>query len=183
MNPGYPQQGAPPPGYPPQGYPPPGYGYPPGPPPPPQKKGMSGCLIAALVVGGLVLLGIIAFIVVVVVIAKKAVGIAQEGMNAPGSAEVRALGCDVGMVTDLSKVGSMFGLDAGAFQGSTQVMVICQMASPQKTAPTCKEVAQAYMKAVTPPGRFTVQVSANGRQQPYCQEIFSEKGVHLGTGI
>jgi hypothetical protein len=62
-------------------------------------------------------------------------------------------------------------------------MVVCQMASPQKAAPSCTDVAQTYVRAVTPPGRFTVMVSANGRQQPYCQEIFSEKGVHLGSGI
>jgi hypothetical protein len=180
MNPqGYPQQG----GYAPPGYPPQGYGYPPGPPQPPQKKGMSGCLIAALVVGGLGLLAIIAFVVVVAIIAKKAVGLAQEGMNAPGSAEIRALGCDVGMVTDVSKVGAMFGLDAGSGPGAAQAIVVCQMTSPQKAAPTCKEVAQTYVKAATPPGKFTVQVRANGRSQPYCQEIYNEKGVLLGNAI
>jgi hypothetical protein len=46
-----------------------------------------------------------------------------------------------------------------------------------------KEVAQTYVKAVTPPGKFTVQVRANGRSQPYCQEIYSEKGVLLGNAI
>lgn len=178
MNPpgyGYPQQGAPPPGYP----PPQGYGYPQQPPPPP-KKGLSGCAIAAIIVGSLGLLAFIGIGVFVFVVAKKVQGMAQEGLNAPGAAEIRAAGCDVGLVTDLSKVGSMFGVDAGAATaGGSSVIILCQMTS-QKAAPTCKDVASTYVKAVTPPGQFTVQVSAQARGQ-LCQEVYSQKGVLLQT--
>ena len=179
MNPpgyGYPQQGAPPPGYP----PPQGYGYPQQP-PPPQKKGLSGCAIAAIIVGSLALVAFIGVAIVVFFVAKKVRGMAEEGLNAPGSAEIRAAGCDVGMVTDLSKVGAMFGVDAGAAAADgSSVIILCQMTS-QKPAPSCKDVAGTYVKAVTPPGQFTVQVSAQGRPQPMCQEIYSQKGVLLPT--
>ena len=165
-------------GYPQAGYPQ-GYGYPQQP-PPPQKKGMSGCLIAALIVGGLVLLGIIGIVVVVFVIARKVVAVAEEGMNAPGSAEVRAAGCDVALVTDVSKMTSMLGLDAGGGATGLQPIVVCQMQG-KKAAPSCQQVAGAYSKGVTPKSNFIVVVQQQGGGGPVCKELFSPQGTMLQT--
>ncbi len=101
-------------------------------------------------------------------------------MNAPGAAELRTAGCDVGLVTDLTKVGSMLGLDAGsAATSGPRVMVLCQMQG-NKAGPSCKQVSAAYRKARDAAGRqFIVQVSARPRSQPLCQEIYSQKGVLL----
>jgi hypothetical protein len=174
--PGYPQQGAPPPGYAPPGYPPPGYGgYPPGQ-PPPKKKGMSGCLIAALVVGGIGLLFVIAIVVIAVIVGRKFVGLAAEGMNAPGAAEIRAAGCDMAMVTDLSKVSSLFGLDAGPAASNTPMAIVVCQVSANKTAPSCKDIAATYVQAVPPHTPFTVRVQTQGRSQEDCQEMYDATG-------
>src|SRR5512135_3586202 len=134
----------------PQGYPPPGapqqpgYGYPQQPPPP--KKGR-GCLIAALVSAGV---GLVIAIVVVVFVYKaaKAVGeVAVEGMNAPGTAELRASGCDVAMVMDMSKISSMFDAGSAAASSSGSIVVACNV-NPGRTAPSCDDVAKTYVKAV-----------------------------------
>jgi hypothetical protein len=130
---------------------------------------MSGCLIAALVVGGLALLCVIGFVIFVVVLAKKAVGIAQEGLNAPGSAEVRAAGCDMGIVSDLTKM-------TGSGGSGPHVMVLCQVQG-NKAAPSCTEISAVYRKAVTPPGGYMVQVQQTGQSQPICQEIYSQQGT------
>ncbi len=179
--PGYPQQGAPPPGYPPPGYPPQGYGgYPPGQ-PPPKKKGMSGCLIAALIVGGLGLLLVIAIVVIAIVVGRKVVGLASEGLNAPGAAEIRAAGCDMAMVTDLSKVTSVFGIDAGPNAAHTPMtIVVCQVAA-SKTAPSCKDIATTYVKAVPPHAEFTVRVQTQGKAKEDCQEMYDAKGTFVQT--
>jgi hypothetical protein len=138
---------------------------------------MSGCLIAALVVGGLGLLFIIGIVVFIVVIAKKAVDIAKEGINAPGAAEIRAAGCDVGVVTDMAKFGSTFGFDAGAAGGSTPTaIVVCQVAA-NKAAPSCQDIAGVYVNAVQPAGQFTVLVQTQGTSVSQCQGLYSPKGA------
>jgi hypothetical protein len=165
---GYPQQ---PPGYPPQQ----GYGPPQGPPP---KKGMNGCLLAALIVGGI---GIVVAAIAGIFIykaAKAITAVAEEGLNAPGSAELRAAGCEAAVVMDLSKISALF--DAGATQGSTPGIVISCATSPAKKAPTCDDLAKTYVKAVGAPGTdFIVQVQPQGGAKPDCKKVYSPKGTFL----
>ena len=88
-------------------------------PPPAQKKGMSGCMIAFIVVS---IVGFVTAVVVGVAIylvatsnagktAIKLVGegskLAQKGLNAPGTAELRTLGCEQAVVLDMKDVGDM----------------------------------------------------------------------------
>jgi hypothetical protein len=167
MNQGYP----PPPGAPQPGYPQPGY-----PQQPPPKKGMSGCLMAVLIVGGL---GIVAAIVVGIFVWKAAQAlktIAQEGLNAPGSAELRAAGCDAAVVMDMSKISALF--DAGAPSASETVLVTCSVTAG-KAAPSCDDLAKTYAKAVgRANGNFLVEVQANG-STPTCKKVYSPTGSFL----
>jgi hypothetical protein len=142
---------------------------------------MSGCLIAALIVGGIGLLLVIGIIVIAVIVGRKVVGLATEGMTAPGAAEIRAAGCDVAMVTDLSKVTSVFGLDAGPNASNTpMIIVVCQVASG-KAAPSCKDIAATYVKAVPPHTPFTVRVQTQGQAHEECQEMYDAKGAFVQT--
>ncbi len=180
MNPpGYPPQGYPqqPPGYPPQGYgpPPQGYGPPQGPPP---KKGMSGCLLAALIVGGIGLVVAVIAGVFIFKAAKAITQVAEDGLNAAGSAELRAAGCDAAVVMDLSKISAMF--DAGGGPGGTPGVVVSCAVSPGKKAPTCDDLAKTYVKAVgSVSSEFILQVQPQGAARPECKKVYSPKGVFL----
>lgn len=176
MNQGYPPPPGAPQGYPQQGYPQQGYpqqGYPQQPPP---KKGMSGCLIAALVVGGV---GVLVAIVIGIFVwkAAKAIGeVATEGLNAPGSAELRAAGCDAAVVMDMSKISAMF--DAGSTSASESVIVSCSVTGG-KTPPKCDDLAKTYAKAVGGShGNFLVQVTPQGGVAT-CKKVYSPTGTYL----
>jgi hypothetical protein len=159
--------------YPQQGYPAqPGYGGP----QPPQKKKMSGCVIALIVVGsvGLLLCLVIGFFIWKAT--KMITQVAEEGLNAPGSAELRAAGCDAAVVLDLAKVSSLF--DAGSTPGATGIVVSCAV-NPGHASPACDDLAKTYVKAVGgASGNFVVQVQPQGGQ-PTCKKVYSPKGVFL----
>jgi hypothetical protein len=165
----------------PQGYPPPGapqqpgYGYPQQPPP---KKGR-GCLIAALVSAGV---GLVVAIVVIALLYKaaKTVGaVAMEGMNAPGTAELRASGCDVAMVMDMSKISSVFDAGSATAASSGSIVVACNV-NPGHAKPSCDDVAATYVKAVgSANGSFMAQVQQQGAGQPECQKLYGPTGTFI----
>jgi hypothetical protein len=178
MNQGYPPppQGSPPgypqPGYSQQGYPQPGY-----PQPPPPKKGMNGCLLAALIVGGVCIL--IAAVVGIFVwkAAKVITAAAEEGLNAPGTAELRAAGCDAAVIMDMSKISSLF--DAGTTSAGESVIVSCSVVAG-KTAPKCDDLAKTYVKAVGGSrGNFLVQVTPQSGGAPMCKKVYSSSGTFM----
>jgi hypothetical protein len=162
-------------GYPQQGYPQqPGYGAPQAPPP---KKGMSGCLLAVLIAGGV---GLVLCVIVGVVVwkaTKVITAAAEEGLNAPGTAEMRKAGCDAAVILDLSKLSSLF--DAGATSGSTAGIVVSCAVNAGHTAPACDDLAKTYVKAVPTPGNnFVVQVTPQGGLAT-CKKVYSPKGTFL----
>jgi hypothetical protein len=161
--------------------------------PPPTKKSGNGCLIALAVVGGLVLLvvAVAAFGIYRAASSpegKKLIGaiggaakLMAEAQNAPGAAEVRALGCSQAMVIDTEKMGEMFGLlDASApAPGEAAVMVVCQVQGG--TPPTCDAVAKTYATAGAAPHRgFEVSITHNrGTSENVCQTIYDATGRKL----
>jgi len=169
MNQGYPPQ---PPGYPQPGYPQQGY-----PQQPPPKKGMNGCLLAALIVGGVCVL--IAAVVGIFIwkAAKVITAAAEDGLNAPGTAELRAAGCDAAVIMDMSKISALF--DAGSTTAAESVIVSCSVASG-KTAPKCDDLAKTYAKAVGGSrGNFLVQVTPQGGAAPTCKKVYSPAGTFI----
>jgi len=167
MNQGYP----PPPGAP-QGYPQQGY-----PQQPPPKKGMSGCLLAALIVGGV---GFVIAVIVGIFVWKAANVIgeaAKEGLNAPGTAELRAAGCQAVVIMDMSKISSLF--DAGSTSAPENVIVSCSVVGG-RTAPTCDALAKTYVKAVgAANGNVLIQVTPQGSGVPSCKKVYSSTGTFL----
>ncbi len=154
-----------------------------------------GCLIGLGVFGAILLLllivgGVLLYKVLDSPEGRKIVSavadttkLTQEAMNAPGTAELRTLGCNQAMVIDTERMMAImesFTPDAGKTKLSEKTMVTCQMGLMAKTAPSCEEVANGYLAAVpTPAGDFIVQVTMQGASKAKCLKRYSPAGVAL----
>jgi hypothetical protein len=169
----------------------PGAYPPPGMPPAPKKSG-HGCLIALGVTGAVLLVLVILVVVVVHRAAtspegRKVLGIVRdtarvvgESASAPGTKEIRDLGCDSAMVMDLGAWMKIFALDGGTPRPAPELdlFVICG-AGVFKTPPTCERVAEAYVTAVggTARGPFQAMVQKQGRNRPLCAVCYDARGT------
>lgn len=160
------------------------------------KKKMSGCLIALLIVGGLAGLVCIGSGVAVWMAARSETGkklvsaidqgvkLAQEGVNAPGAAELRAAGCPEALVMDMKAAMAIADtfIDAG-FEDDEQldyISVNCSAPAGSKDPlPTCDELAPVYAKAAPSERDFVVQVKRQGKQKPECSKQYSGDGEFL----
>ncbi len=157
-------------------------------------------MIAFIVVS---IIGVITGIVVAVVVylvvtsnagktAIKLVGegtqLAQKGLNAPGTTELRSLGCEQAIVLDMKDVGSMMndvfdagvGVDSGTLDG---LMVTCTLSN--RAAPiSCDDVARTYVTAVggTATAQFTVTVKHQSDSRALCESTYDATGALLSTG-
>lgn len=162
--------------------------------PPPRKKGMStGCLIAVLVtIGMFAAVGAVAFFIAYKIGSNKdvqnvmgALGdgakIIAEAQAAPGTAELRALGCDQAMAIDASKMQKLVGsfVDAGAAPPpEVERIVMCQIDS-FTVAPACDDAARAYVRGGRPTRKFMLTVAVNKKQT--CGGIYDASGKMLGA--
>lgn len=164
-------------------------------PSPSAKKSGNGCVIALAVFGviGLLLLvagGIVAYKVASSPEGSKiisAVGetkkLIDEAGKAPGTKELRKLGCTQAMVMDAERWLTIFESampEAGTRAPLNEnVMVICQLGfGAGKSAPTCDDVKSTYLTAVpSPAGDFLVQVTAQGDSKPKCEKHYTRAGV------
>ena len=165
---------------------------------PPKKKGMSGCLLAFLITGGLFLVmgigGGLWFYFSFkdfVDASGDMMGIVVKARNAPGTDEVRELGCQDAVALDmkeLTKVAQRFE-DAMAkrenrepkeldLDGEAAFYVQCS--NPKKKL-SCEDVAKTFIKAVEPNGRIVVGVQT-GSGSKECTETFDQTGKKLGAG-
>ena len=153
-------------------------------------------MIAVLVVVGLVVVSGVVFGIIVWRVAtseegKKLVNavssgaqLAAEAQNAPGTAELRALGCQQAMVMDAQKIGDIVGQfgDAGALKSGPHLVVTCDAGNAAK-APTCDQVASTYAHAVG--GRaassFEVTVDARHDKTANCAVAYDAEGKRLTT--
>jgi hypothetical protein len=170
----------------------------PQPPMPPQKKGMSGCMIAFIVVSIVGLITAIVFGVAIYLVvtskagktAFKVIGestkIAQKGMTAPGTPELRALGCQTAMVVDLKDMNELMndlldgGPDASHLDG---LIVTCDLPS-RAAAIACDDVAKTYVSAVggTATANFVVTVKHHDNSRALCESTYDDTGTFLATG-
>jgi hypothetical protein len=102
----------------------------------------------------------------------------REGMAAPGTKELRALGCEPATVLDMQKTMSATG--AKLQEGEPRAIVTCQLGAPLQ-APTCEQVASTYLTAIgTAPGTFATRVmEVSGKRR--CSRLFAANGADLGT--
>ena len=106
----------------------------------------------------------------------------SEATSAPGTNELRAIGCDTAMVVDVNRMQAIAdAFDGGkdAFTGGARTIVSCQprWGTP---SPECDAVAAAYVAAVQrAPGPFVVTVGGKPGDNPHCQAVYSATGVKL----
>ena len=105
-------------------------------------------------------------------------------MNAPGTAEMRALGCDQAMAINMQVFQNMFAPLTGEEQifdedMLTMKMLLCKketFAAP--TGPECADVIRAYATGAGNQQRNEALVVVQGRSgnSRYCQGIYSLDG-------
>jgi len=158
---------------------------------PAPKKGLStGCIVAmaAVLLFFVSVGGVIAFIGYKISTNKDvqnvmgAIGdaaqIAADAQSAPGTSELRGLGCEVAMALDaakLQKLGTSF-MDAGTPPPPPEVdrIVMCQVGT-FGTPPACDDAARAYVLGAAPSGKFMLSVTANRVQT--CGGVYSPGGT------
>jgi hypothetical protein len=162
---------------------------------PQPKKSGNGCLIAMAVVGGLLLiLGIFVAIGVykfasskegkqLISIVGEGAKVMAEAQTAPGTAELKKLGCKQPMVMSMERLAKIVQEinDAGSDDmGGVAVMVMCPVGLLDKP-PSCDDAARTYVSAVpTPPGKFVVNVTVQGKNEPHCNNLYAPDGKRLG---
>ncbi|EYF06747.1 hypothetical protein [Chondromyces apiculatus] len=181
-----------------QPYPPPPYA------PQPRKLLPTGCVVVLAVVGVLVLgfVAVMAFgsylfvtskpgkeIIDIVGKGAKVVGgvaqVFEDAKRAPGTNEVRALGCDGAMALDVNEVLAAFNqFDAGLPTTTPKVslMVVCSMNGLFAKPPDCDAVARAYLSgAGAPAGNFAATVTLSDRKSSnHCSMEYAPSGARVG---
>jgi hypothetical protein len=161
-------------------------------PAPPPKKKMSGCLTAFLIVSGFfIVVGLVVGFLIyryftvgegkkVVAAVGSGVELTKESMNAPGTAELRASGCEQAMAMDVEKMGKIvegLAADGGKpLKGDIKTVVTCQV--PLGKTMSCENVAATYAKAANPTAYFSVTVSRRGNNR-LCYKSFDSDGTFI----
>ncbi len=159
-----------------------------------KKGGLPGFFVALLIFGGVVCTGILVCVVLLVRFLytpegrkiAHAVGdtakLMQEAQRAPGTKELRALGCDPAMVVDTDRmidVIQSFGDGGPSPTLEDKAMVTCAVGL-LGDAPSCDDVARTYVRAVPEPGgSFIVQVQRQGGGRPNCNGRYAADGSKL----
>jgi hypothetical protein len=94
---------------------------------------------------------------------------ANTVMNAPGSADLRALGCTQVIIADASKTDPTTGA----------VNVICKVDSPGGALPACDDLAHAYVKAdgiSSTIKMLSVTTYGPGQMTPSCTRMYTSSG-------
>jgi len=164
------------------------------PPRPVAKKSDRGCLIALAIVGGLMALVVGVAAIGIYSFSKSPQGkavfgaigdmseIITEAQKAPGTKEVRGLGCSQAMAMDVDKLTKIMArFDAGGGPPPQfSKMVVCQVGL-LGTPPTCDAVARTYVDAAGPPDRgFAVSVQkGTGKAQTVCSTLYEPDGTKV----
>lgn len=116
----------------------------------------------------------------ILAVGGEAVRIGIEAQSAPGTDEVRALGCEQAMAFDIDKLDKMMALlDAGAPpKGVFSTMVMCQV-GVFGTAPSCDDVARVYRPAVHPKKPFMASVQHKADHKAKCTAVYDVDGRKL----
>ncbi len=182
------------------GAPPPG-GPGGGPPPQQEKKSSTGKVVLIIlgIVGGLALICCIAGTIGMNQAMKdpnvrkgfaavgKGMKMAEKGMTAPGTAELRKAGCTQAMAVDMSdalEIAEMF-MDGGEKKGADDmgIIVICQGNMFDSLPTDCSALARIYVDAAHPTRGFALQVQKQGESKPICQNTYNSDGSLKSAGL
>lgn len=150
------------------------------------KRGRTGCLVAL----GVVLALLLALVgagwyalqsdeaQAILGLLEDTAQATKQAQTAPGTAELRALGCSDAMVLDLqgllAKVEQRFPDEVRGRLENGQRVVTCY-APRAEGAPSCKAVAQTYFAAGKGKARFLTQVVLPDGAT-VCEEDYDEEG-------
>lgn len=162
----------------------------------PRTSGKKGCIIGlalfGVLGGGSLLLSKALFDrknASIIAGAQELDAVLVHAGDAPGAAEVRALGCETaGMLAPDALPGLARKLEEERPSGdrrppkeappaSSEPIVFC--AHPAANEPTCARVAEAYLVRAKPPGAFVVTVRTGYNEK--CAERFDPSGKSLGA--
>lgn len=175
----------------------------PGPIEPPKR---SGCIVALYVLfgAGLFLLvagGIAVWVFLQSEQGQKIVEVASQGLEwmteasqAPGTAELREAGCDVALVSEMSRAfelvmtlvpdeeqkSEVLEKMGAAGNLQEQLLVMCTLPRLGLGEPDCSKFARTYSEAVPAgPETMFLLVMRQGADAPSCQGIYSTDGTLL----
>lgn len=102
---------------------------------------------------------------------------ARESVNAPGAAELRALGCNRADIMDMRRIYDIVGIvDAGP---GRDLAITCNIRVGMDE-PSCARVAEVYVQAVgTAAQPFTASVRREETNQNLCSELYARDGSRL----
>jgi hypothetical protein len=160
--------------------------------PPPQRKSSNVVWIVLGIVGALVTLLFCAGMIGAYLIGQtpevqrvgqligEGLELAQEAQTGPGTAELRAAGCQIAMVVrpeQLEGLGRVL-FDGGFPETERQTTVVNCVQHRDAPALTCEEVVRVYVAAVpSATGPLHVTVSRGTEQEPSCQGTFATDGT------
>jgi hypothetical protein len=100
--------------------------------------------------------------------------VASDGMHAPGTNELRRLGCDPAIVMDMAL---LLGDAAAVRPGEPRYVVSCDVTGGQ--APTCEQAAGVYFGAIggAATGNVSLRVSRSGASAPLCSRVYAPSGA------
>jgi hypothetical protein len=164
-------------------------------PPPIAPTRGRGCVIALSIAMAIIGIGIVAAVIGFAMFATSDTGkgalkaisdgtkVAAKGLKAPGTPELRALGCQQAMVTEMRDFATVMGdLDAGDMSTVPNDLLVTCQGKAFETPPTCDEVASTYVRAVgKASSEFFVTVTRQGSSKPDCEQLYDETGVSLGS--
>lgn len=153
-----------------------------------------GCLIAIAVALGLVLVcgGIVTWagysvwknpqVQRAVAIGGAAMELTQESMHAPGTTEMRAVGCTqaMGFTPELMQrfIGAI-APDAGV-EAPAIPLAICAMQRGATLVPSCEDAVRAYAGAQSPAQtEIAARVTVQGEQVARCEGVYTPDGTFL----
>lgn len=166
--------------------------------PPPKKSGARGLYILLAIVGGGALLVAIGVGIVFWRIwsdpegrAKlgqvgEALRVASKAQSAPGTKELRKLGCGQALVMNMEDIAKIaVGTDASAEMKDEMPfgeMIMCA-GQALGTPPSCADVVQTYVKAVgARPRNVLVTVTRGGSGGEVCSSVYDGKGNFVSDG-
>jgi len=106
-------------------------------------------------------------------------GVADEGMRATGTRELRQLGCDHALVVDMAK---LLGDAALVRQGEPRYMVTCDVPAAVDP-PTCERAAAVYFGAIggMADENVGIRILREGSSAPACSRLYAPNGADLGV--
>ncbi len=116
---------------------------------------------------------------------QAAMSTLMEIGNRPGSAELRALGCDHGVIQtaeELKLFVRALGGDENSEDLPAELLVFCRLELRTEAEPSCDAVAEAYASAgEAVPERFFVQVhrQAFPETETLCEALYDRSGTFV----